>query len=199
MSIILTNSNKFLVIANKLKVSENILKANKLDYLIVKAEMQKIPDAETFKNMIIDNNMELKQIYKKATIAHWLSTHDRLHYTFKDIPENVIDVDLSMQDLEELPDFITELSSLQFLRLTRNRLTELPNSIGNLTNLKQLWVDSNRLKSIPESIKNLTKLTFIDISNNPLSKEEKNKTLQYCEYIKANRSPTYECNVGMSK
>ena len=37
---ILTNSNKSLVIANKLKVSENILKANRLDYLISKAKME---------------------------------------------------------------------------------------------------------------------------------------------------------------
>jgi Leucine-rich repeat (LRR) protein len=201
---ILTNYQKSLVINNKLKVSNNILKANRLDYLLSKAEMETL-DVDTLKNMIENNNMDydtimslkllnkgmnktfehqdLKNLIQKAKIADWLKTHDRVSpdYTLKDIPENVIDLDLSMQDLEELPDFITELTYLQFLRLTRNNLTQLPESIGNLKSLLQIWVDANKLTKLPESIKNLKKLKYIDMSNNPMSKVEKNKIVEYCK------------------
>lgn len=49
------------------------------------------------------------------------------------------------------------------LDLSEQNLTELPDWIGNLTNLKSLYLQGNKLSSIPEEIGNLTSLEYLDI------------------------------------
>jgi len=69
-------------------------------------------------------------------------------------------LDLSNNQLTNLPESITELSSLARLYLSNNQLTSLPESITKLSNLTRL--------DLPESITKLPNLTWLYLSNNPL-------------------------------
>lgn len=80
-----------------------------------------------------------------------------------------ISLNLSLRQIEELPESIGELTSLTFLSLGNNRLTVLPESIGELTNLTSLNLGRNRLTVLPESIGQLTSLTSLSLWNNRLT------------------------------
>ncbi len=82
--------------------------------------------------------------------------------------QNATTLDLSGLELERLPRAIGMLTSLQTLRLDRNRLTELPREIGKLTNLFSLSVQENQLTSLPDSIFGLPELRVLRVDHNQL-------------------------------
>ena len=60
----------------------------------------------------------------------------------------------------------SDVTNLQELSLSHNKLTTIPESIGNLTNLQTLDLDNNELTtaSLPESLKHICKnITFFHI------------------------------------
>ena len=78
---------------------------------------------------------------------------------------------LDFNSLLSLPESIGNLTSLQKLSLSFNRLDfknlrKLPESIGNLTSLKALHLNNNDLATLPESIGNLSSLQILDLSRN---------------------------------
>lgn len=77
-------------------------------------------------------------------------------------------LDLGGNELEELPDFIGQLSSLIELWLDNNFLTTLPPEIGELRNLQCLDVSENRVDELPEEIYGLQSLTDLILSSNVL-------------------------------
>jgi internalin A len=77
--------------------------------------------------------------------------------------------DLSDRGMTALPPEIGQLTSLQILKLNRNRLTALPPEIGQLINLKQLWLDGNRLTALPPDIGRLTSLEILGLDRNRLT------------------------------
>ena len=62
-----------------------------------------------------------------------------------------------------------QLLYITAINLSNNQLTELPESVGNLTQLTLLILDNNELNKLPESIFNLTQLTQLSLSNNQLT------------------------------
>jgi hypothetical protein len=76
---------------------------------------------------------------------------------------------LSSNRLRTLPDSIGNLVNLQELSLYNNELTCWPGSIGNLVNLQYLWLNSNQLTTLPDSIGNLVNLQQLYLSNNKLT------------------------------
>lgn len=74
-------------------------------------------------------------------------------------------LDLSSNELTEVPDPIIKLRSLVTLRLSTNLLQSLPQSLGCLDALKFLDVSKNNLSKLPGSIRNL-RLTTLNIANN---------------------------------
>lgn len=60
------------------------------------------------------------------------------------------------------------ISSLVYLNLSRNNIEEMPYELGNLENLKQLSLASNGLSHLPASISRLTGLSELDISANSI-------------------------------
>jgi Leucine-rich repeat (LRR) protein len=68
---------------------------------------------------------------------------------------NVTKIDCSNEVNPSLPDSISNLTNLQELNLTSNKLT-LPDLICNLTNLQAMFLRYNQLTSLPDSIGNLT-------------------------------------------
>ncbi|MEM9276480.1 MAG: leucine-rich repeat domain-containing protein, partial [Cyanobacteria bacterium P01_F01_bin.143] len=78
-------------------------------------------------------------------------------------------LDLSYQELTQIPDIVLELTSLTNLYLSGNQLTNIPESITKLTNLTNLSFGNNQLTNIPEFISELTNLTTIYLTGNQLT------------------------------
>lgn len=77
-------------------------------------------------------------------------------------------VDLSGQQLTEIPESVLGQSDITSLNLSNNQLVTLPANINKLTNLQVLNVENNRLVSLPPQIGGLPKLRSADFSNNRL-------------------------------
>lgn len=75
-------------------------------------------------------------------------------------------LDLSSNELNNLPSDVRNLVSLEKLYLQDNNLKKLPNEIVHLRNLSVLNVSRNNLKELPESIGELRKLTILNLSDN---------------------------------
>jgi small GTP-binding protein len=82
---------------------------------------------------------------------------------------NLTVLDISYNNLTELPDFIRELSGLTSLNIRNTTLTELPVFIKEMKNLKALNLGGNNLTELPTCIGELKKLTSLDISYNSLT------------------------------
>ena len=79
-------------------------------------------------------------------------------------------LDLSGNELVQLPSSIGNLVALETLRLARNRLVTLPHAIGNLRVLSQLELDHNRLEDIPWSVAFQARVGRISAFDNPTLK-----------------------------
>lgn len=93
-----------------------------------------------------------------------------LTFGFKKEGEKVVELGLSNCGLENLPQSIENLKSLEKLDLIGNELKTLPAFVGMLESLKVLALERNQLVSIPESIGNLKSLKILDLGNNELKK-----------------------------
>lgn len=85
---------------------------------------------------------------------------DKWKVYFKGKETNITQVpslylDLSGNQIKELPDALFNLKNISFLDLTSNQITEIPNAINNLKNLEFLMVPFNRLKTLPPIQANL--------------------------------------------
>lgn len=72
--------------------------------------------------------------------------------------------------LTAVPSFVFTLTNLRSLDLSKNDLLEMPGDISNLLNLETLsLMDNKRLQSLPESITKLPKLTSLYLSGTCLN------------------------------
>ncbi|XP_052819033.1 protein flightless-1 homolog isoform X1 [Mya arenaria] len=142
---------------------------------LVHAQLRQVP-AMTALQMLHMRNTQ-------RTIANFPSGLDSL--------TNLLDVDLSRNDLPRIPEplyklsclthlnladnQITELSllidtwvNLQTLNLSRNKIQTLPNSLHKMQSLKKLYLNSNQLdfEGIPSSIGKLHNLEVFSAANN---------------------------------
>ncbi|XP_035753483.1 protein scribble homolog isoform X4 [Egretta garzetta] len=76
--------------------------------------------------------------------------------------------DFSGNPLSRLPEGFTQLRSLGHLALNDVSLQSLPNDIGNLANLVTLELRENLLKTLPTSLSFLVKLEQLDLGGNDL-------------------------------
>ncbi|MEM7476761.1 MAG: leucine-rich repeat domain-containing protein, partial [Planctomycetota bacterium] len=77
-------------------------------------------------------------------------------------------LDLSWNQLKEIPSSISELTKLQTLRLSGNRISQLPEELCDLENLREIHVDSNELLTLPERIGALSKLQMLQLRKNKI-------------------------------
>ena len=73
-------------------------------------------------------------------------------------------------NLSQIPKEIGRLKKLKELKLGANLLTTLPKEIGNLANLEILTVWQNSIKELPAEIGNLKQLKGFSIWGNPIKK-----------------------------
>ena len=82
---------------------------------------------------------------------------------------NLQHLNLSRNKLTQLPDFFGNLVNLEWLDLSNNQLTQFSGPIGNLVNLEWLDLDRNELTQLPDSFGNLVNLQMLWLSNNQLT------------------------------
>jgi leucine-rich repeat protein SHOC2 len=92
-------------------------------------------------------NTSLRDAYRNTEKCEWL--------------------DLSKQELRELPDSVFLLVNLKYLDLSRTHLQELPTRIGELKQLRYLVLSHNKLKKLPPQISNLHLLQSLYLDHNP--------------------------------
>ncbi|WP_312074957.1 COR domain-containing protein [Chryseobacterium sp.] len=80
-------------------------------------------------------------------------------------------LDLSENKISSIDDdAFDNLENLIELDLSFNDLSYLPTSIGNLKKLKRLILSGNKIKSLPKEFENLTSLEFLDFDGNPIGR-----------------------------
>ena len=107
------------------------------------------------------NNIPELQYYKNGDYWAGLSRD-------KKILIKVIELDLILNNLQDIPKEIGNLVSLKELKLYRNQLRDIPEEISNLVNLRKLYLHKNELSSIPSSICNLVNLETLSLMFNNL-------------------------------
>lgn len=89
-----------------------------------------------------------------------------------EIANQVIELNLSNNFIQVIPEWIKEFNSLKYLDLSKNKFTTVNRSLGELTSLVMLDLSSNEFKHLPDTIcqlKNLEKLAchFVDLESLP--------------------------------
>jgi len=103
-------------------------------------------------------------IYLLDTLGNTYKYSMNINY----IDSSIQVLDLSQQNLLELPAEIGKFTNLIWLSLSHNKLTSLSPEIGKLMNLTRLDLQGNRLTRLPPEIGKLTKLTKLDLHRNYL-------------------------------
>jgi internalin A len=91
-----------------------------------------------------------------------------------EIPEEILDLtnlkilQLENNKIQEIPSFLDRLNNLQEIQLHHNQIKDIPESITNIHNLYRLNLNNNQIRKIPESITNLTNLNYLNLSNNQI-------------------------------
>uniref|UniRef100_A0A6I8QGI6 Leucine-rich repeat-containing protein 59 n=1 Tax=Xenopus tropicalis TaxID=8364 RepID=A0A6I8QGI6_XENTR len=82
------------------------------------------------------------------------------------------ELDLSLSDLSEVPvrdlDDFCNLSYIVRLDLSKNQIAQLPSEFGRLVNLQHLDLLQNRIVALPVSFAQLKSLKWLDLKDNPL-------------------------------
>ena len=86
----------------------------------------------------------------------------------KELPPNLISLNLDRNSLGTLPDSLQRLTKLNRLSLSHCSLKEIPTFLGSLNRLEKLYVDHNCLGYIPEELK-YTMLATLFVGWNPLN------------------------------
>lgn len=78
--------------------------------------------------------------------------------TYPPIIDTLVELDLSSNELESLPDEICLLINLRKLKLEGNRIARLPNSFPALYKLEKLYLNNNELSELPLDMANMSSL-----------------------------------------
>jgi len=107
---------------------------------------------------------------------------------------SLTELNLWGNNLSRLPSKMGNLSKLQKLDLSENQLKELPVTLWKLRELTELYLWGNQLTQISTEIGQLTKLKELILNANPLPADEIGKTLQRLPNLEA----LYLRNMGFS-
>lgn len=93
---------------------------------------------------------------------------DELPASFNELT-HLQELNLTNNRLSVLPESLRQFIQLEVLVLSKNQLTKLPDWLGQFKQLKQLYLSGNYLNDLPISIASLDRLVHLDIKDNPLS------------------------------
>ncbi len=81
-----------------------------------------------------------------------MTSRSILELIYRAHTENWKELDLSRQELTEIPLEIGRLTQLEMLNLFSNQITVIPDAITQLTNLTNLNLYNNQITVIPDAI-----------------------------------------------
>ena len=81
-------------------------------------------------------------------------------------PAQVYRLNLTKQDITDLPPEIGTLTNLQYLNVSKNSISSIPPEIGKLKNLQWLILEDNNIASLPSELSELSKLETLDLDGN---------------------------------
>jgi Leucine-rich repeat (LRR) protein len=87
----------------------------------------------------------------------------------KKVNKDIKKLDLTYNNITQLPIEIVQLTRITTLSLAYNKLTQLPGEIGQLTQLTTLYLQNNNLTQVPVEIGQLVQLTTLYLCNNKLT------------------------------
>ncbi|MEM7535770.1 MAG: clostripain-related cysteine peptidase [Chloroflexota bacterium] len=126
----------------------------------------------------------LRALYNATDGPNWIENRDWLKtttpcnwYGITCVNGHVIMIDLDNDDQGNnlsgsIPLAIEDLTHLNYLDLSHNRLQNVPDTIGNLSNLIGLWLNANALSSLPAAISTMHWLTSLDVGYNRITLED---------------------------
>lgn len=82
---------------------------------------------------------------------------------------NLGSLDVSRNQITQIPDGITNLVNLQTLYVDYNQLTKLPDNLGNLSKLHSFNISWNQIEALPDSIGGLVELQVFNSDHNAIS------------------------------
>lgn len=109
----------------------------------------------------------LKELY----LANTQRTAANLPQSFEGLAATLEVIDLSQNQLSEIPDCLFECTSLKRINLSNNEITEVHLQIDKWHKLENLNLSNNQLTSVPASLSKLTNLRALYVSGNQLDFE----------------------------
>ncbi|MCI0709878.1 MAG: hypothetical protein L0154_06915 [Chloroflexi bacterium] len=80
-----------------------------------------------------------------------------------------IKLSLHGMGLDTIPEEVADLTQLQVLNVSQNRLVEIPDFVGQLTNLREFAAPMNQIAEFPVVICELPEIQVIELSLNKIS------------------------------
>ncbi|KAL4240866.1 hypothetical protein ACF0H5_001651 [Mactra antiquata] len=122
---------------------------------LVHAQLRQLPAMTSLQMLHMRNT--------QRTLANFPSGLDSLN--------NVLDVDLSRNDLPRIPEPLYKLKSLTHLNLADNQISELSLLIDTWVNLQTLNLSRNKIQTLPASFHKLQSLKRLYLNSNQLDFE----------------------------
>ncbi|KAJ8984995.1 hypothetical protein NQ317_016906 [Molorchus minor] len=127
-------------------------------------------------NLALKNLSDVpEEVFEEAKEAK-VTVVDLCKNNFTQVPSRLLKVgdyltelNLSINRLEELPEFITELKKLKFLDVSKNLLTGLPDSFDSMVSLRELILSNNKLTRIPKCIFGMVGLEILLLNDNSIN------------------------------
>ncbi len=118
----------------------------------------------------------IKEALVNPTIVKSLDLSDQ---QLKQLPTDIVKLTtLEKIDIGSNPDLdlvqtfevLKQIPSLKIIWLTDGKIKAIPNNISQLKKLEELWLDNNELTSFPEPVKQLDNLKYLRLFSNKIKK-----------------------------
>jgi len=108
-------------------------------------------------------------------------------------------LDLSNNKLAKLPNSLCQLAQLSVLNLMNNQLDALPDKLGPLRKLHDLTLTNNRIKDLPVDCAKLSRLRQLALNDNPLNPELAAAYKQGLDAVKAYLRAKAEAQITLNE
>ncbi|MCP4439331.1 MAG: hypothetical protein GY810_10365, partial [Aureispira sp.] len=151
---------------------QNLIELN-IDWLAVRSMPKTVAQLRYIKTLDFSGAFYQEEEEEQVLTLGWLG-----YWT------QIITLDLSDNNIKEIPTSIGDLVNLKKLNLGRNPIEQLPESIGNLQSLISLDATNTALKELPQSFVQLKNLKSCFLKGLSISNiEEIKEQMEWCVFI----------------